>query len=890
MMRGRHFRSTLLKKILRAGALILALSPFCASAQNDDFSAPVDTSYNPAIDYSVAPRRYEIAGISVSGATENYEDFVIIGYSGLSVGETIEIPGEAITSAIKRFWRQGLFSDVSISITKKTADKVWLNIALQQRPRISEINYSGIKKSEREDLEQRIGLIKGNQITPNLLDRAKLLVERYYEDKGFKNVEVEIYQKDDLAHENQVIVDVVIDKKSKIKIHKIIFSGNEALSTRKLRRSMKKTAQRFYFPTLFRPKKFVPERYAADLERVIDKYNEHGYRDAVILSDSVVPHDEKTVDIYINLEEGDQYFIRNIDWVGNSIYPTDVLNRVLRMKSGDVYNQKLLKERTKDDEDAVANIYMDNGYLFFQITPVETNIVNDSVDLELSIFEGPQARINKVTITGNDRLYEHVVRRELRTLPGELFNRSELMRSAREIANMGHFNPETMDIRPEPNIENGTVDLTYALESKANDQIELSAGWGQTGIIGRISLRFTNFSIRNLFNPKTYKGIIPQGDGQTLTLSAQTNARYYQSYSLSFMEPWFGGKRPNSFSFSLYYSKTTAMSTNFYNDNYFNYYDPYYGYGYNNSYSSSYYDYAIDPDKSLKLFGVVVGLGKRLTWPDDYFTLSVDLGYQLYKLKDWQYLFRMQNGTSHSITLGITLARSSIDNPIYTRRGSQFALSLQITPPYSLFDHVDYSKLDISKAEDQQKMYRWIEYHKWKFNSKFYLPIASFSPNEKTDYTLVMMGRFDLGILGSFNRYKKSPFETFYMGGDGMSGSSYNYATETIALRGYENGSLTPYGSEGYAYARLGIEFHFPILMQESTTIYALAFAEAGNAWTEVKKINPFKLKRSAGVGIRIFLPMIGLMGIDWGYGFDHPMPGREIGGSQLHFILGQEF
>lgn len=470
---------------------------------------PVDTVYNPVIDYGSIPHKYEIADITVSGATDNYEDFVIIGYSGLTVGDEIEIPGDAITNAVKRFWKQGLFSDIAISITKIAGNKVWLNIALQQRPRISEVNYIGIKKSEREELEQRLGLIKGNQITPNLVDRAKLLIKRYYDEKGFKNAEVSIYQKDDLSHENQVIVDIEIDKKDKIKVHKIYFSGNEVLSDRKLRRTMKKTSQRKYLPTLFRPKKFVPERYAADLELIIGKYNELGYRDAVILSDSVVPYNDKTVDIYIDLEEGDQYFIRNINWVGNTVYTTDQLNRVLRMEPGDVYNQKLLTERTSTDEDAIANIYMDNGYLFFRIDPIENNVVNDSIDLELSVFEGPQATINKVTITGNDRLYEHVVRRELRTLPGELFNRSELMRSMREIMQTGHFNPETMDVKPEPDYENGTVDLTYVLESKANDQVELSAGWGQTGIIGRLSLKFTNFSIKNLFNPKTYKGIIP---------------------------------------------------------------------------------------------------------------------------------------------------------------------------------------------------------------------------------------------------------------------------------------------------------------------------------------------------------------------------------------------
>ena len=639
------------------------------------------------------PRKYEIADITVSGATDNYEDFVIIGYSGLTVGDEIEIPGDAITNAVKRFWKQGLFSDIAISITKIAGNKVWLNIALQQRPRISEVNYIGIKKSEREELEQRLGLIKGNQITPNLVDRAKLLIKRYYDEKGFKNAEVSIYQKDDLSHENQVIVDIEIDKKDKIKIHKIYFSGNKVLSDRKLRRTMKKTSQRKYLPTLFRPKKFVPERYAADLELIIGKYNELGYRDAVILSDSVVPYNDKTVDIYIDVEEGDQYFIRNINWVGNTVYTTDQLNRVLRMEPGDVYNQKLLTERTSTDEDAIANIYMDNGYLFFRLDPIENNVVNDSIDLELSIFEGPQATINKVTITGNDRLYEHVVRRELRTLPGELFNRSELMRSMREIMQTGHFNPETMDVKPEPDYENGTVDLTYVLESKANDQVELSAGWGQTGIIGRLSLKFTNFSIKNLFNPKTYKGIIPQGDGQTLTLSVQTNARYYQSYSMSFFEPWFGGKRPNSLSFSIYYSKSTALSTSFYNDNYYGYYD--YLYGHNSSATD--YTYAIDPDKYIKLFGVSLGLGQRLTWPDDYFTFSADLNYQLYMLKNWEYLFRMQNGTSHSITIGLTLIIRCIRRAV---RSFLFRCSLPLRIRCStipIMERSIYPKLKTSK-------------------------------------------------------------------------------------------------------------------------------------------------------------------------------------------------
>ena len=462
------------------------------------------------------------------------------------------------------------------------------------------------------------------------------------------------------------------------------------------------------------------------------------------------------------------------------------------------------------------------------------------------------------------------------------------MRSAREIAQTGHFDPETMDIKPQPNEENGTVDLIYNLESKANDQIEFSAGWGQTGIIGKLSLKFTNFSIRNLFNPKSFKGIIPQGDGQTFTISAQTNARYYQSYSISFFDPWFGGKRPNAFSFSAYYSRQTGIESSFFNRNYSSYYNPYL---YGNSYGSTYNDYynsaiqnAYDPNKSLQLVGVSLGLGKRLNWPDDYFTLSGELSYQAYILKNWEYLYYMNTGTSHSITLGATLARSSIDNPIYTRRGSQFSLSVQLTPPYSAFDKKDYKALrDANTVASKKEMYKWIEYYKIKFKSKTYTPLT---PVEN-QYTLVLMTRADFGLLGSYNKYKKSPFETFYVGGDGMTGS-YTTATEIIGLRGYENGQLTPWGYDGYAYTRFSIELHFPFLLQPSSTIYGLAFVEAGNAWTEIKSFNPFSLKRSAGVGVRVFLPMIGMLGIDWAYGFDKAFGQR--GGSHFHFILGQEF
>ena len=656
------------------------------------------------------------------------------------------------------------------------------------------------------------------------------------------------------------------------------------LSDGKIKGAMKKTNETgfFNFRKWFSQKKFVATDYDEDKNRIIEKYNELGYRDARIVSDSVVAYSDNKVDVHLRVEEGKKYYISGINWVGNTVYPTEYLENVLGMEKGQVYNQKKLNKRLSTDDDAVSNLYLDKGYLFAQIVPVETHVEGDSIALEMRLFEGKRATINRVVINGNDRLYEKVIRRELRVRPGDLFSKSDLMRSAREIAQTGHFDPEKMDIRPEPNEENGTVDIIFGLESKANDQVEFSAGWGQTGIIGKVSLKFTNFSIQNLFHPSSFKGIIPQGEGQTFTISAQTNAKYYQSYSLSFLDPWFGGKRPNSLSVSAFYSRQTGINSSFYNKLYqngmYNYYNNYYGSGY------GYYEDAYDPNKYLQMGGVTIGFGKRLKWPDDYFTLTAELGYQWYSLKNWEYLYYMNNGTSNSLVLGLTLARNSIDNPLYTRRGSSFSLSFRFTPPASLFGKKNWKALSQATDEASKKeLYKWIEYWKLKFQARTYTPLTD--PDGR--WTLVLMTRADIGLLGSWNRYLKSPFETFYVGGDGMSGS-YTYATETIALRGYDNGQFTPYGSDGYAYTRFLMELHFPLMLSPSATIYPLAFIEAGNAWTSVSRFSPFDLKRSAGVGVRIFLPMLGMMGIDWGYGFDKVYGTK--GGSNFHFVLGQEF
>ncbi len=869
--------------------LLLAAVAFCAVAVSAQ-----QTIEKPTILYTNNPPKYRIAGINLSGV-DNLEPAVVIGISGLSVGDVIAVPGDAVTDAIKRFWKHGLFEDVVITADSIKGNDIYIGIALNQRPRVSQLNILGVKKSEKEDLQLKIGIIKGNQITPDIIDRATKIIKNYYDDKGYKNAEVKVVQRPDVTGDNRVIVDVEIDKKDKIKVHRIYIDGTDALPEKKVRYAMKKTREKTRLDNLwhaiFRSKKFTEERYAEDKEKILERYNEQGYRDARIVKDSVVMFDDSSVDIYLGIEEGNKYHIRSIKWVGNSVFSTAYLDYALRLKAGDVYNQKELEDRLLFDEDAIKNLYYNEGYVFFNVIPTEARIENDSVDLELRMVEGVQATIDRVTISGNDRLYEEVVRRELYTLPGSLFSMDALERSFRQIANMGHFDPETIDPGVVPNPTNGTVDMNWKLQTKSSDQIEVSAGWGQTGVIGKLSLKFTNFSMRNMFKKKALRrGFIPQGDGQTLTISAQSNGRYYQSYSISFFDPWFGRKRPNSFSVSAFMSIQTDVADSYYNSAYYNNYTNYlYGYGnYNGGYGynnmSSYYD----PDKYIKMYGVSIGWGRRLQWPDDNFTLSAELNYQMYSLKDWQY-FLITDGNCNNVNLTLSLGRNTIMNPFFPREGSEFSLVASATPPYSLWDGKDYANLAKTPGtptykDELREKHKWIEYYKIKFRSKTYTSLTEGKHN------LVLMTRADFGILGSYDRNKKSPFETFYVGGDGMSGYSYNYATDMIALRGYENGSLTPYGYEGYAYTRLGLELRFPFMLQSSTTIYGLAFVEGGNAWNDASKFNLFDLKRSAGVGVRIYLQMIGLVGLDWAYGFDNVFGSSQYGGSHFHFILGQEF
>ena len=860
----------------------------------------VTDSTNFSIYYS-SPKEYVIAGLNIDGI--RYLDTqVLISISGLSVGDKVMIPGDAITNSIKKLWNHGLFSDVKISADKIVGDNIWLRISLQERPRLAEVNFSGVSKSEKEDITKKVLLLKGSQVTDNQVNTAKKTIKSIFLEKGFLNTEVNIIQRDDTTQNNSVILDINVDKKAKVKISKIIYHGNSNLNAMVLDHSMKKTKSTS-IKNLFSSKKFLADKYDEDKINLIKKYNENGYRDATIVKDSITKLEKNRVQLDIWIAEGSKYYFRDIKWVGNTVYPSDYLNAVLGVKKGDVFDQKLLDKRTKNDEDAVSSVYLDHGYLFFNLSPIETHITADSIDFEMRIYEGRQATIDKIGISGNTKTNEHVARRELRTLPGDLFSKSDIIRTVRELSQLGHFDPEAInpDVKPHP--ENGTVDINYQLVEKANDQIELSGGWGAGMFVGTVGLKFSNFSVRNIFNKEAWRPL-PTGDGQALALRAQTSGKYYKSYSLTFTEPWFGGKKPNSFTISLSHSKVNYSANNSYQSAYNNPYSSYgsgygssYGSPYGNGYNSYYnpidigtgYSYgstSSSTDQIQTTSAAAIGYGYRLTWPDDYFTVYHELSFQHYELQNMAgyYYFLKDasgsgggNGGFNNFSFKTAFGRNSMDQPLYTRRGSSFSLSLQLTPPYSLINGVDYS----NPALSNEQRYKWIEYHKWMFKGDWYSPLSK-------DTKLVLHTKFEYGFLAYYNKYRQSPFEGFRLGGSGMSG--YNlYGSDIIALRGYKDYSLSrAQGSN--IYNKLSMEVRYPVILKPSSTIYLLTFLEAGNAWNNFEDYNPFKLHRSAGAGVRIFLPMFGLMGIDWGYGFDKVVGQPDAAGSQFHFVIGQQF
>lgn len=796
------------------------------------------------IDYA-NPRDYEIGGITVTGV-KYLDERVLVTLTGISVGDKIRIPGDKISKAIENLWKQGLLSDIKIVATKFQGDKIFLELRLQERPRLSKFSFNGVTKSDADKLREKIKLVSGKIITENLIQTTENEVRKYYVDKGYLNAYVQIEVKDEPGIPNSQMLVINVDKKKKVKINSITYTGITQFESYELKRKMKETKEKHWY-RLFSTSKFIEENYEDDKLKIIAEYTEKGYRDAKIASDSVVRHSDKTVDIFININEGLQYHFRNISWIGNTKYAARDLDRILNIKKGEVFNQKKLDEGLFGSQSGrdITSIYMDNGYLFFSVTPVEVNVEQDSIDYEMRIYEGKQATVNKVTVVGNTKTNDKVVMREIRTKPGELFSRNDIIRTQRELAQLGYFDQEKLGVNPKPNPQDGTVDIEYVVEERPSDQIELSGGWGAGQIVGTLGVTFNNFSGRNIFKPETWTPL-PSGDGQKLSVRAQTNGKYYQSYSASFTEPWLGGKKPNSLSVTTFHSvQSNGKKKN-------------------------------DPTRqSIDITGFSVGLGQRLKKPDDYFSIYHEANYQYYVLNNYSSSFLFSDGYSNNINLQETISRNSVDAPIYPRVGSQFSVTLQLTPPYSLLNGKDYSNVS-----DQEK-YKFIEYYKWKFGASWFTPLAW--------NKLVLNVKANFGFLGYYNEdIGQSPFERFYLGGDGLSGFSLD-GREIIAQRGYPNNSLNPPGG-GTIYDKYTLEIRFPLSLNPSATIYMLGFLEAGNAFNRFRNWSPFDVKRAAGGGVRIFLPMFGLLGLDWGYGFDGVWGSKVPNGGEFHFTIGQQF
>ncbi len=855
---------------------MLLLAGFSLRAQSSRSSIEID--YNN-------PRKYIVGGVGVEG-NQYFNEHQILQLTGLREGQELTVPGEDVTGIVKRLVAQRYFEDVAVVVDSLSvkADTAWFKICVRERPRVSRWSYTGVKSGEKKDLQERLNLRPGREYSEYVKNTSIDIIKRYYKEKGYLKVDVQTEVILDTIIRSAIRVNFNVDKGKKIRIKDINYTGNnEDVKPRKLAKNMKDTHAATWY-NFFKSKKFKEKEYQTDRKTVLDAFNEAGYRDARLVRDSLYfTEDGKHMNIDMVFDQGRKYYFRNITWTGNSVYPSEVLNDILQIKKGDVYDMVTMQKRLhgggKDNEYDVSKLYRDNGYLFFNITPVEVNIQNDSVDVEMRISEGKPAILNEIVINGNDLTNEKVVRRQLTTRPGYLFSQTDFERSIREIASMGQFDPEAImsagGYSIIPNQLNNTVDIVYNVTEKPSSQLELSGGWGGNTFVLTAGVSFNNFSTRRMFEKGAWRPV-PLGDAQNLAFRFQTNGRYYTSLNASFTEPWLFGKKPTSLSISGYYSRMT---------------DSYLAIG------------ILSTDKMFEVFGFNAGLGTRLKWPDSYFVLYNNLSWQTYKLTNWtNSYFAFNDGISHNLSYTLSLTRNSSDQQIYPRTGSEFAFSLQLTPPYSLFrkytwDNSDpdkpvkvpvnsYKDVDYDNWTSAQR-YKWIEYHKWKFNGTVYTKLAG---------DLVLMTRAQFGYLGYYNRnWGYSPFENFQVGGDGMSGYM-TYGAEIISLRGYEDYSLTPRkmtpysrNLESYAgnvYDKFTVELRYPVILQPQSTIYALAFLEGGNCWSDIREFNPFQIKRSAGVGVRVFLPMIGLLGIDWGYGFDD----TANGGSHFHFVLGQQF
>ncbi len=804
------------------------------------------------VDYK-NPKEYTIGGIRVEG-TQFLDKEVLIMLSGLRVGDKVVVPGEKFSKAIQNLWKQGLFGDVSIEVERVEGETVFLIYQLEEKPRLSRFAFSrNLKKGQVEDLNEKLKIYKGKIVTENLKVTSTAIIRDFYTEKGYWDVKVEMTEQVDTNMLNAVVMRVTVTPGKKVKVGEIRFQGNQALTDRKLKKLMKGTKE-YQAWNIFRGAKFQEEKYEEDKQKILSKYQAEGYRDARIVRDSVFRNVDNRFAIYVQVEEGKKYYFRDINFTGNSLYPDSILYKVLGIERGDVYNNETLTSRLQIDPNGqdISSLYMDNGYLFFNIQPVEVKVEGDSIDLEIRIYEGSQAIINKVTVIGNDKTSDHVIIRELRTRPGQKFSRGDIMRTTRELSQLGYFDPEQLGVVPTPNPTNGTVDIEYKVVERSNDQVELSGGWGAGQVVGSLGLVLNNFSARKFFDKNAWRPV-PSGDGQRASIRIQSNGRFFQSYNLSFTEPWLGGKKPNALTVSAY-----------------------------SSIQSNGVPKGDSRRQSTTINGVSVSLGKRLTVPDDFFTLVHSVNYQQFVLNNSVATAYLQNGISNSFFFRETLSRNSIDQPIYPRSGSSVTLTMQFTPPYSLLGRKSFNEL----PTDQR--YRWIEYHKWRFDSQYYLKLVG---------DLVLMSRVQYGFLGNYDRnYGNVPFGRFFVGGDGIMGFNLD-DRELIGLRGYQNFSLTPNDPitgqtnvGATAFQKYTMELRYPITLNPSATIYVTSFLEAGNSFFKVKDFQPFNNFRAAGAGVRVFLPMFGLLGVDWGYGFD-PVPGRDgANKGNIHISIGQQF
>ncbi|WKK65467.1 outer membrane protein assembly factor BamA [Lutimonas zeaxanthinifaciens] len=794
-------------------------------------------------------KKYVLGGISVVGNETISEQSILI-FSGLSPGQRIKIPGDKLSSSIKRLWSSKLFSNVDVYVTQLDGDAIYLEINVRELDKVGTVRITGLKKSKIEDLEKEIEFQPGSMLTENLITTTENYIKDKYREKGYLKTKVTINTRKDTSLPNTQDALISIDRGNKIKIKNITFHGNTAFSDKKLKKTMKKTKEKG-ITRIFSPSKFVEDLYEEDLDMVVEMFQEKGFRDALILKDSISWNEDNTINLDIFMTQGDRYKFGTISFLGNTVFTDQQLQSILRIDKGVTYNGKALNERvygdgTPESQD-ITNTYLDNGYLFSRVNAVETSAANNTIDLEIRIIEDEPATIRKVTVKGNDVTNDHVLYREIRTKPGDLFSKSEIVRSIRELGQLGFIDPENIVPDVQPNFADKTTDIEFSVSEKGSSQIELQGGYGGGTFVGTLGLSFNNFAVRNLFNFDEYKPV-PRGDGQTVALRLQVS-KFYRTYSLSFSEPWMGGKKPKGFNFSIYNSSQFGFDP-FTND--------------------------VDKDQLLDIIGASVGLSQRLKWPDDFFTLSTSLNYQRYKLKNYTISsFDFDNGVSNNFNFAVNFGRSSAGpNPVFPSGGSQFNILLKLTPPYSLFDDRDYTDLP-----DEEK-YKWIEFYKIVFTGKWYSPVVG---------KLVLMSNAELGFLGYYNdEIGAPPFERFYVGGDGMQQGRFDGRT-TIALRGYPNSSLSSQ-TGGTIYNKVGFELRYPITLKPSASIYALSFLEGGNSWNEFEEYRPFTLKRSAGAGLRVFMPAFGLLGVDFGYGFDTIPGSNQISGWQTHFIIGQQF